>query len=164
MLDSLWTVAVERLMWKASALKSSSVRADKRQYTARMRSVETSEWFRLSWVHSCTEFAHLFRWNLSWNLMVSSLPCSVVVFMVEMMSYEGQGSQLAHCFVVLYWTGATLTSNGYYVCCSRVGGGELGGGWGKNVTYISHSQDLLHFKFTALGNKLSLCALPSGRI
>ena len=46
---------------------------------------------------------------------------------------------------------------------------ELGGGKGweragaKSVTYISHSQDLLHFKFTALGNKLSLCAIPSAR-
>ena len=39
-----------------------------------------------------------------------------------------------------------------------------GGGGGKSVTYISHSQDLLHFKFTALGNKLSLCAIPSARI
>ena len=44
------------------------------------------------------------------------------------------------------------------------GGGGGGGSGAKNVTYISHTQDLLHFKFTALGNKLSLCALPSGRI
>ena len=183
-LASSWTVAVERPLWKASAQiffsqtrtaeQGNSVRGNKQQYTACKKSVEIAEWCRLSWVHT-TKFARLFRWKPSWKLLPGSLLCSVVLSLIEFISYGSRASCWTHlaALVTQYWTGASSTANSVameIMCactCKGLPGGQkrdihlrCGAETLSWVSYICHTSCIC-YAYTPASRISSLTALSN---
>ena len=148
LLDSPWTDLCGKPVLSfpsvSAELLSKGVWENKRQFTAHKRSIENAVWCRSSWVHTPNLLAYsdeswaessrwarslaqyCYLWSRSWAIAVEI------------------HAELAHCFVDLYWTGASSTSYSAareFTCdCSL---GVWGEGRGerlgtKSMTYVWH--------------------------